>query len=159
MIHLIYVSRACPRFMVEELQALVAKSRASNVKRGITGMLLHKDGNVMQLLEGDEQAVLELYRRIAGDPRHCDVVILVNEPLAARQFADWFMGFTNLDEPGIVGRPGYRDYCCTPLTPEAFTDAPTRALNLMRVFQQPARGRSRMGQRMSAPRPIRRLSP
>jgi hypothetical protein len=167
MIHLLYVSQAWPRFMVEQLQELLATSRASNVQHGITGMLLQKDGRFMQLLEGEGQAVLELYRRIAADPRHRDVVTLVQEPIAARRFPDWFMGFTNLDEPGMVGRPGYREYVHTDLIPDAFADDITRALALMQVFQQPMRGRRRVGLRVfdrpalrtSGHRPIRLISP
>jgi hypothetical protein len=142
-IHLVYVSRARPRFMAEQLQDLLARSRASNVKAGITGMLLHKDSRFMQVLEGEETAVVDLYRRIAVDPRHCEVVPLLREPLAARQFADWFMGFSNLDEPGMVGRPGYLDFLHTPLTSWAFADDVSRCMSLLRVFQQNMRGRGR----------------
>lgn len=33
-------------------------------------MLLYKDGNFMQLLEGEKEAVLRLHKNIIVDPRH-----------------------------------------------------------------------------------------
>ena len=37
---------------------------------GITGLLLFIDGGFLQMLEGEERAVRELYTRIAADRRH-----------------------------------------------------------------------------------------
>lgn len=70
MIHLMYVSRAHTRFMAEQLQDLLASSRATNLKLGITGMLLQKDGRFLPVLEGAEETVVDLYRHFAVDPRH-----------------------------------------------------------------------------------------
>lgn len=44
--------------------------RTNNERAGITGMLLYKDGNFMQLLEGEKEAVLRLHKNIIVDPRH-----------------------------------------------------------------------------------------
>jgi hypothetical protein len=35
----------------------MALSRENNAKRGVTGMLLYKEGNFIQVLEGDEREV------------------------------------------------------------------------------------------------------
>jgi len=67
---LVYVSSATLPFSGEDLRALLATCRENNAELGVTGMLLYKDGNFMQVLEGDEQAVRGLYARIAADPRH-----------------------------------------------------------------------------------------
>ncbi len=57
MFFLVYVSSAVRPFSRVDLDDLLATSRANNARVGITGMLLYKDGNFMQVLEGDEEAV------------------------------------------------------------------------------------------------------
>jgi len=70
MFSLVYVSSAVTPFSSTELADLLTVSHQNNLPAGITGMLLYKDGNVMQVLDGEEPAVLELYTRIGRDPRY-----------------------------------------------------------------------------------------
>ena len=65
MFSLVYVSAAVTWFSDRELRGLLAQCRLSNAQTGITGMLLYKDGNFMQTLEGDERTVRALEARIA----------------------------------------------------------------------------------------------
>jgi hypothetical protein len=67
---LLYVSNAARDIAPRALDAILSASRANNVLLGITGLLLHIDGGFLQILEGDERAVRELYARIAADRRH-----------------------------------------------------------------------------------------
>jgi len=57
---LVYVSSAVTFFSSAELVTLLEKSRANNTRLGISGLLLYKDGNTMQLLEGERDIVLAL---------------------------------------------------------------------------------------------------
>ncbi len=57
MFFLVYVSSATRPFSGEDLRALLETCRKDNAELGVTGMLLYKDGNFMQVLEGDEDAV------------------------------------------------------------------------------------------------------
>jgi hypothetical protein len=136
MIHLVYVSTARTLFTSEQLQALLATSRANNERDGITGMLLHKDGNFMQVLEGEEAAVLKVHATIAADSRHKDMVTMVKEPIAGRRFEDWTMGFGDLNDPRAQSLPGYSDFLELPLTAAAFEGDMTRSLMLLMVFKQ-----------------------
>ena len=52
MIYLLYASTAVREFSESELDELVATSREKNSKRDITSMLLYKNGNIIQMLEG-----------------------------------------------------------------------------------------------------------
>ncbi len=81
-----------------ELVDLLVESRARNADRGITGLLLYRRGRVMQMLEGDERVVRELYDRIAMDVRHEQVTNVWSGIAARRRFPDWTMGFEDLDE-------------------------------------------------------------
>ena len=51
---LVYVSAATHAFTKSELLELLNKARANNQRLGITGLLLFKDGDFIQLLEGDK---------------------------------------------------------------------------------------------------------
>ena len=73
---IIYISRATDCVSEESLQDILKASRHNNPSTGVSGMLLYKDGEFMQALEGEQEAVLKLMNRIAGDPRHSDILTL-----------------------------------------------------------------------------------
>lgn len=100
-IGLVYVSAAREFFSAEKLKALLAQSREKNARLGITGLLLHKSGTFMQILEGPEPEVLKLFSAIERDPRHCNVNRLFVWPIERREFANWSMAFHEMapDEP------------------------------------------------------------
>ncbi len=85
-----------------DLLKLLFDARAYNREHGITGLLLHHDGNFMQVLEGPRPQVLGLYQQISADPRHHRVVLELSESTSERLFPDWQMGFA--DVPNIRGR-------------------------------------------------------
>jgi len=102
----VYVSSAVGAWGTTELAALLGQSRAKNTALGVTGVLLHRDGTFMQVLEGEEDVVRPLYGRIAHDPRHADVVNVWGSLSTFRRFGDWSMGFRDLDSHP-VDLPGY----------------------------------------------------
>ena len=89
----VYVSTAVHKFDTAELDKLLSRSRAWNADHGITGMLLHYDGNFMQALEGPPDAVEEVLARVRSDIRHYGIILMVNETITIRRFAGWYMGF------------------------------------------------------------------
>jgi hypothetical protein len=93
MISIVYVSASRLPFTPSELEALLAKSRANNQRDGISGVLLYRDGDFLQVLEGPEEAVRRTYARIARDPRHGGVIVLDESEITQRHFGDWSMGF------------------------------------------------------------------
>jgi hypothetical protein len=138
MFYLVYVSAAVTWFSATELRHLLAGSRARNEKAGITGMLLYKDGNFMQVLEGDETAVRDLLKRISGDLRHRGLLVLCTGYHEKRQFGDWTMGFCDLGDPSSELPAGYSDFLDLPLTDPQFEQAPTRCWELLSMFRQMA---------------------
>lgn len=136
MFSLVYVSSAIRLFSQSELVALLAKSQENNAKLGITGLLLYKDGNFMQVLEGEEKALRTLHAKISHDPRHQGLLTLLQGPLAARQFPDWSMGFRDLNATAVLSLPGYNEFMNTPLTGEEFSLDPTRCQKLLMTFKK-----------------------
>ena len=92
--HILYRSRATHLFTEAELTDLVKQSGPYNAYHDITGLLCYCDGHFVQLLEGPERAVLELYDSIRRDPRHEQVETLSNAAGPTRWFADWRMALT-----------------------------------------------------------------
>lgn len=72
---------------------LLAVSKRNNARVGVTGALLFNGGSFAQVLEGSKAAVETTFERIQRDPRHSDVSVLQCEPVAARGFPNWSMGF------------------------------------------------------------------
>src|SRR5262245_37140137 len=68
-------------------------SRRNNEVAEITGALLFSDTNFSQVLEGPRAEVERLYETLNHDPSHKDLLLLLNEPLGARQFLDWSMAY------------------------------------------------------------------
>lgn len=108
MIYLIYRSIATAVPDESSLVALLEHARRSNAERGITGMLLYQNGRYMQMLEGEDAAVRDLYARISADRRHRDVRLVASGELPKRHFSDWSMGFRNMDQ--FADLPDYDTY-------------------------------------------------
>lgn len=136
LISLIYLSAATVPFSKLDLLDLLTKSRENNSRLGITGMLLFKDGNFMQVLEGPEKKVCELYEKITQDRRHRRLITISQGPCAARSFGDWSMGFHDLNSPEVVGTPGFSVFLDTALTTADFAEDPGRARKLLLLFKQ-----------------------
>ena len=85
-----------------EIDNILAKSRANNVRDGITGGLLFTDGCFAQVLEGPFDAVEQTFDRIQCDERHRDITVLQSGRIAARDFPDWSMGFAGAAPNGTV---------------------------------------------------------
>ena len=80
------------------IAGLLAVSKRNNARVGVTGALLFNGGAFAQVLEGSRAAVEATFERIQRDPRHSDVAVLQCEPVAARGFPNWSMGFVG-DSP------------------------------------------------------------
>jgi hypothetical protein len=136
LIHLVYVSSATHSFAASELLALLEGSRRNNAPAGITGLLLYRDGNFMQVLEGEETAVTDTHARISKDPRHDGLITLLRAQITERGFGDWSMGFRNLDSAEIRNTPGYSEFLNEDWKGRPMQESPDRALTLLRVFRQ-----------------------
>jgi hypothetical protein len=136
MISLVYVSSAKNQFSEVELVALLKQSREKNARLSITGMLLYKDGNIMQVLEGPDDAVRELFRTIQMDDRHRGVILLMEAPIEQREFSDWTMGFKNLNDPALREISGYREFMDEPLDSPMYQTEPSKAHKLLEIFRR-----------------------
>lgn len=133
---LTYVSTATRSLSKADLDELLAQCRKNNSELGITGMLLYKDGNFMQVLEGEEGTVRSLYAKIGDDPRHKGEILLQQGTVEERQFAGWSMGYRDLGSSETRSDPDYSEFLNTPLTGQEFTSKPSRAQKLLLSFKK-----------------------
>ena len=90
---IVFVSCASPLLDSEALRGLLRQSRQSNRQHGITGVLLHSDGDIMQAIEGDLGTTDALFAKIRRDPRHTGVLVMHEALSSRRNFPGWPMGF------------------------------------------------------------------
>lgn len=110
MYSLVYVSSAVNVFTPQELMELLNISRENNTKAGLTGILLYKDGNFMQALEGEKDSVMALYTKISGDPRHKGIITIYDEEITERNFPNWSMAFRDLSSPEVRSMKGFNEF-------------------------------------------------
>ncbi len=134
--HLIYLSSSTKTFSEKDLLALLETSRRNNEPAGITGLLLYRDGNFIQALEGEEPVVTATHARIAQDPRHHGLITLLKEPIAKRAFGDWSMGFRNLNSPEVRSIPAYSEFMNEDWRGRPMQETPQRAVTLLQIFRQ-----------------------
>ena len=132
----VYISSANSLLSKEAILNLLNRSRENNAKLGITGLLLYKDGNFMQVIEGSEEAINKLVEKIYDDPRHHGIITLLNGYKEHREFPDWSMGFRDLNSPEIKSLPGFSEFLNTPLTGEEFISNPSRCQKLLLNFKK-----------------------
>lgn len=104
--HLVYLSSAKPGFGRAQMRVLLERGRVKNEALGITGLLLHHEGKLLQVLEGRERAVRALFDTIEADSRHTGATVLLEEEIPARQYPQWPMAFRDL---GMSDLPTFAD--------------------------------------------------
>lgn len=109
MYYLVYISQAAQVFTERDLIDLLLEARTHNAKAGITGMLVFVRDRFIQVLEGEQKAVEELYERIKKDNRHKKIQILLEGHLPSRLFGSWSMGFKSLGLPEFEQLSGYEE--------------------------------------------------
>lgn len=135
LIQLVYVSSATHLMSEDDILQILRASRRNNASAGITGLLLYKDGNFLQVLEGEEDKVVALYEKISRDPRHKDVQVISREVIGERIFDEWTMGFQNVGKLNPKDVPGYSAFLTQPFTAEEI-NRPLRRLDvLLRTFR------------------------
>ena len=95
-----YLSQSKLDWTDEAIDQLLERSKQNNATRGITGAMIYANGYFMQLIEGPQIAVDELYSAIEADPRHEVLSLLHNQEIKDRHFSDWAMEYRDSDDLG-----------------------------------------------------------
>ena len=95
---LFYISEIVGSISQTEVQVILGASLINNRRLDVTGMIAQSDGHFAQILEGRTVDIDVLMARIRRDPLHRDVRVILQEPIARRQFARWAMGLIRRDD-------------------------------------------------------------
>ncbi len=95
-----YLSQSKLDWTDEAINELLERSKRNNATRKITGAMIYANGYFMQLIEGPQIAVDELYSAIEADPRHEVLSLLHNQEIKDRHFSDWAMEYRDSDDLG-----------------------------------------------------------
>lgn len=104
LLQLIYISRSTfdSPDIINRIEPNVAgiltKSRINNLKNGLVGVLYFGDGVFFQCLEGEEDTVKTLLKKLYSDPRHKDIQVISKKYIDQLSFGKWAMKFAPLDE-------------------------------------------------------------
>jgi hypothetical protein len=96
------------------LPPLLRRARLHNERSRLGGLLLYANGEFMQVLEGPEPALSQLYARIKADPRHYAVRTLAYGPIAERAFPDWRMAYVPADTKALEKITGFLPLAAVP---------------------------------------------
>lgn len=136
MFSLVYVSSAVTIFTPQELIDLLKKCHENNTRTGLTGLLLYKDGNFMQALEGDKDSVMALYAKISRDPRHQGLLTIYDEDIAERNFPDWSMAFRDLNSIEVRSMEGFNEFMNFSFNPSDLALQPSICKSLLMTFKE-----------------------
>jgi hypothetical protein len=138
--HLIYVSTATNRLDNGDLSQLLYRSRRRNQRNRVTGMLLYKDKHFMQVLEGNETNVMNVFASIEKDFRHKGIDVLRAEYIQHRDFPDWSMGFRNASGFSSTTVPGFTDFLEADFDVSFFAEDPKEAYRMLLALKESGDG-------------------
>lgn len=135
LLQLVYVSTMStddPALLHQILDAAVKNNKRNN----ITGMLLYAEGNIIQAIEGDRDAVLATFTSIEKDTRHRGIHILIEEEILSRKFASWNMGFRQITKVDLETFPASAPLFNMHGGELALRIRPSNALTLLTAFAE-----------------------
>jgi hypothetical protein len=133
----IYVSSAHRPLREDEILEILRVARQRNEQLSITGLLLYREGNFLQVLEGPVSSVDALLDTIERDPRHHGMIVLSHVKIEERQFSDWRLAFRALSKKGAATE-GYSPFVEADYADEESEQAQL-AYRLLKRFKQDMR--------------------
>ena len=100
LVELLYCSvSVAPKLTDEDLNHILASARRRNLAEDITGMLIYHRGEFVQILEGENKSVANVYEKFIGsDLRHTAINKVQENTISHRSFHEWSMGFVGTPE-------------------------------------------------------------
>ena len=86
-------------------------------------------------MEGDREALFELYEKIVQDPRHSLVRLVYHGEIQERGFKNWSMAFQNFDAIDRSKIEGYSNFSTLGFTDERTSIEASAAISLIQTFR------------------------
>ena len=107
---MIYISEAADQMNSNLLLDILKRSRSFNEKNNITGILLYRNETFIQLLEGPQENIDNLYKKIQRDSRHKNCFVILEQNAKERSYPNWSMGFEDLSDDKVYKQLGFIDF-------------------------------------------------
>lgn len=129
------ITRSADESLRPTLAFINAEAKVLHASLGLTGIIFAQEGRLLQVLEGEKDAVHQAYHAISCYPQHQDLRLLEDRPASWHQFPEFsfccglfpsFLG-PSADSPGVLA-----DFTLEGPTP----DAASRLLGLAHDLQQ-----------------------
>jgi len=96
LLRILYSSKTHDRLSETDLTKLLLQSRENNQRINVNGILCYNHTDFIQVLEGPENTVINLYQKILNDDRHHECK-LINISLSNKYiFKNWSMGYIDI---------------------------------------------------------------
>ena len=136
---IVYSSLATKKMLKSDLYVILRQARLNNEKSGVTGILIFSDGHFFQVLEGKENIVADLYKKISADKRHSDIQLLLEDELENRTFPNWGMAYATPSAREIANWAGLRNAITLDDTLNLLCSEKDRVRNLLlKLLENPA---------------------
>ena len=82
-------------FSAARLGEIVAPARWNNKCNDVSGVLLYTGMHFLEILEGEESVLNEMWSRLENDHRHASLVRIGDEACEERRFVGWKMAYAD----------------------------------------------------------------
>src|SRR5579862_373554 len=89
---LIYASAAVKLFRASDLYDMLTTARKYNQTHEISGMMVYHARSILQVLEGPDEVIADLFLRIRRDPRHTALRLIARGVVERKEYEPWPMG-------------------------------------------------------------------
>jgi hypothetical protein len=93
MIQILYSSTFTGHDHQKSIDEILLKSRKNNQVNNLSGILLFRNGDFLQLIEGEKINVYYTLKKIRDDQRHMNMKMLYEGEIQKRIFEGWQMAF------------------------------------------------------------------
>jgi hypothetical protein len=93
--YILYVSEVADHCGDRETKDILVTSRSNNNQNSVTGMLVRKEKEFLQYIEGSSDSVDMLFKKIETDDRHRSVKVVKQGMTSDRVFFNWEMAFAD----------------------------------------------------------------
>lgn len=93
MYQLTYYSKAVPDITSKDINDILNVAYTRNREFGLSGCLIFMENTFIQILEGDQQHIENLYAKLLLDARHSNITLISQGMAEQRFFSEWGMAY------------------------------------------------------------------
>lgn len=106
-----YISDSRINKSITDFNELIFKAKSNNAKNNITGILVYKNNNFLQVFEGYPETVDAIFDKISMDQRHQNIFKIIDTSIDDRIFEEYKFGFTVIsDKDALKNLSDYLDW-------------------------------------------------